>query len=68
MKDLDLTIFHGMRLLLQNHSCAVNVSETELQAFAEKFIDQMKGAKERWKFDDGLQFSFELLTTIGNVN
>ena len=67
MEDLNLRIVHGMRLLLQNHSCAVNISETELQAFTDEFIEQMKGAKERWQFKDGLKFSFELLTTIGNV-
>lgn len=67
MEDLNLRIVQGMRLLLQNHSCATNFSETELQAFTDEFIEQMKGAKERWQFQDGLQFSFELLTTIGDV-
>lgn len=66
-EELSLKIFRGISFLLQNHSCSVNMSETQLQAFTQQFVEQvMEGSQEGWRFKDGLKFSVELLTTIGN--
>ena len=68
VEDLNLKFTYGIRFLLQNRSCTHNLSETDLHALKHSLMEHMKGGKERWQFKDGLKFSFELLTTIGNVN
>lgn len=68
VEHLNMKFTYGIRFLLQNHSCTHNLSETDLHALTHSFMKHVKGSKERWQFKDGLKFSFELLTTIGNVN
>ena len=66
VEELHLKIAHGISFLLRNLSCTVNLSETELQAFTLQIMMEMKRSRnETWQFQDGLRFSFELLTTIG---
>lgn len=65
-KELNDKIARGISVLLRRHSCAVNLSETQLKAFAVQVFEQMDGeSDERWQLRDGITFSFELLTTIG---
>ena len=65
-KELNEKIARGISVLLRRHSCAVNLSETRLKAFAWQVFEQMNGeSDERWQLRDGITFSFELLTTIG---
>ena len=56
----------GIGVLLGQHSCAFNLSQTQLKGLAWQVFEQMNGeSDERWQLRDGFTFSFELLTTIG---
>jgi len=65
-EELYIKIASGIRVLLEQDSCSVNLSESKLKAFVWQVFERMNGeSAERWQFRDGFAFSFELLTTIG---
>lgn len=65
-EELNIKIASGISVLLEQDSCAVNLSEAKLKALVWQVFEQMNGeSNQKWQFRDGFAFSFELLTTIG---